>query len=477
MIDYLLAFQVFAAIYVMVAIGYGCSGIKLFNSTNAEAVRKILNYVCIPGLVFHQIGIQPFTLETFKPLLIGLLIQITLQILILFFSFIIPFESKTHQYINFIYSCSYFDCLFAALPISQFLFSETYNYIPVMLSMTQSLIIIPIHNVVTFKILGPPTSDINENSNNNEDEMNLEDQDNNVDSSIKNIPTKRITVNGDDIEKKSKKKSETLRRLSHSSEKLEDNANSTSFLEIDKQDKNDNKSSNIDENENKKFIDPNENKSETENNNEVQEDNISNNNETNKNNDSDNENTTNQNDDNCVKKKCPSLYLFCNKLKVKNIWTTLLWSIFTPINICFILGIIWSAIGITMPKFLNQFVTDLEKAVVAGGLFACGVFMWNHPFFGCSPIEVPITSIIHIVVLPLIGFLFCWIFKVKNEITQIIMFCMAAPSALSSYAAAIYNHYPNSTITFTFFWTYLICLPVFLLWTVVFNQTNIFNVN
>lgn len=480
MIDYLLAFQVFAATYVMVAIGYGCCGIKLFNSANAEAVRKILNFVCIPGLVFHQIGIQPFGFETFKPFFIGLLVQATLQILILIISFVFPFESKTHKYVDLFYSCSYFDCLFASLPISQFIFGESYNYIPVMLSMVQYLVIIPIHNLLAFKILGPPTTETNESSDNN-NEMELDDQDGNTNHSIKDIPTKRITVNGDDPEMKLKKKSELKRRLSNSTEKLEDSVNNTSFLDDDHQNQketkntiNQNNNPNESEDKNDKFIDPEVNKPEEKNQNQNQEDNITNTNETPQK--ETNENETTPKKESFVKRKCPSLYRFGNKFKVKNVWTTLFWSLCTPINICFVLGLIWSAVGINMPKFLKQFVTDLEKAVVAGGLFACGVFMWNHPFFGCSPIEVPITSIVHIAVIPLIGFLFCWIFKIQNDITHIIMFSMAAPSALSSFAAAIYNHLPNSTITYTFFWTYLLCLPVFLIWTAIFNQTNVFNV-
>lgn len=464
MIDYLLALQVFAAIYVMVAIGYGCSGIKLFNSANSEAIRKILNYVCIPGLVFHQIGIQQFSYEIFKPFLIGLLVQATIQILILIISFIFPFESKTHKYVNLFYSLSYYDCIFACIPISQFIYGEKYNYVPVMLSMVQYFIIIPVHNLLAFRILGPPTTETNESSDNN-NEIKLEDQDNH---SINDIPTKRITVNGDNPEVKTKKKSDIKRRLSNSSEKLENSANHTSFLEIDKQEKKENESTEKNEkNENDKFIDVKENQEETEDNNKEEDDNILNN--------SDNKTLDKKEKEGCIKKRCSCFYRLCNKFKIINIWTTLFFSLVTPINVCFILGIIWSLIGLTMPKFLTQFVTDLEKAVVAGGLFACGVFMWNHPFFGCSPIEIPITVFVHIVVIPLLGFLFCWLLKVENEITQIIMFCLAAPSSLSSFYAAIYNHLSNSTITYTFFWTYLLCLPVFMLWTVVFNQTKIFS--
>lgn len=484
MIDYLLAFQVFAAVYVMIAIGYGCAGIKLFDSSYANAVRKILDYVCIPGLIFHQVGIRSFTYETFKPFLIGMLTQLTIQTFILFISFIFPFESKKHKYIMLFYSCSYSDCLFACLPISQFIFGETYNYIPVMLSMVQYLIIMPIHNLITFKVLGPPTTSIDEKSsdheykNNEGEEINLNDLDNNPNNSIKYIPTKRIAISGENIELKSKKKSEIKQRLNDSNENDQNEVNSTSFLDEEnqkKKEKNDiksqDKNDNIDDIHSELI-----NKSDTNENNindKEQESLINNDDEKN----AADENNSSQNKESCVQKKCPALYNFGNKFKLKNAWTTIFWSLVTPINICFILGIIWSIIGIKMPKFLSQFVTDLEKAVVAGGLFASGVFLWSHPFFGCSPIEIPLTTLVHIVILPLIGFLFCWILKAGNVVTQIIIFCLAAPSALSSFAAAIYNNCTKSTITYTFFWTYLICLPVFLLWTVLFNQTKIFYVN
>ena len=378
----------------MIAIGYGCAAFKFFVPRDVNAIRKILNYVCIPGMVFRQIGIMSFKLSMFFPLLIGVLSQILIQAILALISFIVPATSKSKKYISYIYAGSYADIIFSGLPIVEFLFGSEYVYVPIMLAMAQFLFLEPIHKIVVFKLAGPGHDLIEDSEieNENENEPNEIELEETAVKAITDIETNsaepKVCNIKDDIK-------EPL-RSEETDEKIHGEGQDSKKVGI------------------------------------------------------------------------------LERMKAKTLANTIIFSFITPINVCFVLGIIWSATGWTMMKFLNSFVNDLEKAVVAAGLFTCGVFMWENPFFSFHIIEVPLFIVFHIVVFPLIGALWAWVLGFDNTIIRAVIFCYSAPSALSSYASAIEHGLSLSTPTFVFLWTNLILLPVYILWTVVFNQANFF---
>ena len=416
--DYLLSLQIFAAIYTMTATGYGCAAFKVFQNFDATAVHKILNYVCVPGLVFYEIAKQPFNFTLFKPLIISILTQVFLQVVLVIICLVFPFKSKFKQFINFSLSCSYSDFLFSGYCIANFLFDKQYVFIPIMLSVVQFFILLPIHRLIMFLVLGAPTSQIEEIS---------QDEPKKNDNQVQENQPKTVNSNDgelDDIE-------------SHCTKIKVDGTDNIATLTSKTEMKGISKtSSNY-----SKFKE------------EVDHELI-----TDKNNDP----LTNNGDDTEVPKRCPWFYSLINRFKIVNIKTTIFFSLVTPINISFVFSIVWSAIGWTMPNFLDQFLLNLKKAVVSGGLFATGVLMWKHPFFGCNPFEM-------------IAALFCFLLKLDATMTKVIIFCMCSPSTILSYTEAIRNNLCDSIITYTFFWTNLLSIAVFMLWTVVFNQTTFFS--
>ena len=149
-------------------------------------------------------------------------------------------------------------------------------------------------------------------------------------------------------------------------------------------------------------------------------------------------------------------------------------SVVTPNAVCSILGIIWSAINVEMPVFLNDFAYDLEKATMAAGLFTCGVFMWNHPFLGCNPIKLIISLACHFIVLPLISLFWSWLLNVDSKTGMINVLLHTMPTALIGYVMSCNSGHEMKTASFTFFYSILLFLPFLMLWVIVFNELDIF---
>ena len=155
-------------------------------------------------------------------------------------------------------------------------------------------------------------------------------------------------------------------------------------------------------------------------------------------------------------------------------WKALLWTVVTPMNVCIILGIIWSFTGWTMPPIISNFVYNLEKAVPAAGLFCIGTFLWEHPFFGCNWLEVGIYLAVHFVVMPLVAALWAWILKFENKMAMICTLINTAPASLTGYVMTINCGYGMKSASFTFFWSNLIFIAVFFLWVLALNKTGLF---
>lgn len=161
------------------------------------------------------------------------------------------------------------------------------------------------------------------------------------------------------------------------------------------------------------------------------------------------------------------------KDKHPKIWAVL-WSIITPVNVCAILGIIWSATGLKMPVFLDDFTNDLEKAALASGLFTCGIFMWEHPFFGCNIVKLLLALFVHFVIIPLISLLWNKICKVDSTTATVNVIVHSMPTALIIYAVTPHAGWNMKTASFSFFWSILLFLPLFTLWVIALNEIHIF---
>ena len=156
------------------------------------------------------------------------------------------------------------------------------------------------------------------------------------------------------------------------------------------------------------------------------------------------------------------------------VWKTVLWTVVTPMNVCIVLGIIWSVIGWNMPPIISNFVYNLEKAVPAAGLFCIGTFLWEHPFCGCNWVEVGIYLAVHFIVMPLVAAFWAWLLKYENKMAMICTLISTAPASLTGYVMTINCGYGMKSASFTFFWSNLMFIAVFFLWVLALNKTGLF---
>lgn len=154
---------------------------------------------------------------------------------------------------------------------------------------------------------------------------------------------------------------------------------------------------------------------------------------------------------------------------------TVLWTIVTPMNVCIVLGIVWSATVWEFPVFLDTFLLDLEKAVMGAGLFSIGVLMWEHPFTRFNVPVVVLYMLLHFVVVPLISALWAWVVGMDTYMAKVCTFAHTMPPALVGYIMAVSCGYGMKAASFTFFWSNLVFIVVVVAWVAVFNETGLFD--
>jgi predicted permease len=153
-------------------------------------------------------------------------------------------------------------------------------------------------------------------------------------------------------------------------------------------------------------------------------------------------------------------------------WRFALFSFVTPINVCTVLGLIWSTTPWTMLAFMSPFVIDLEKSVVASGLFSVGVFLWETPFSGSEKALGAACALAHIAVVPVVSGLWSWVLGVEKKAAAALALVHAAPMAWGCLAEAEGAGMLQQAPVLAFVWSNLLALPVFMLWLTVLNTAG-----
>jgi predicted permease len=158
----------------------------------------------------------------------------------------------------------------------------------------------------------------------------------------------------------------------------------------------------------------------------------------------------------------------------QNLRNIMLKSIFAPVNICVLLGIIWSVTRWKMPQLIYGFVDMLEGAVPATGLFCIGIFMWEHPLTGCNWLEVGMYLAAHFMILPLIAVFWAWIMRLGNDVSLICTIINAVPVSLIGYVLTLNCGFGMKSASFAFFWSNILFIGVCMVWIAVLKETHIF---
>ena len=162
-----------------------------------------------------------------------------------------------------------------------------------------------------------------------------------------------------------------------------------------------------------------------------------------------------------------------DEAKPQPMWRRILFLYVNPINVALILAIVWACTPWDMLKFMDAFVYDLGKSVVASGLFAYGVFMWEHKFFHGPIVETTVGCLAHFVIVPLISCAWSYVLPIDREMARALVMIHASPVSFSALNIAENCGMHGQGPTYIFFWTNLLWAAAAMLWVVVFNETSL----
>ncbi|OHT12576.1 Auxin Efflux Carrier family protein [Tritrichomonas foetus] len=439
MISYIDTIQVLLSTFTVVGLSYFTSFLKLFNVQEISTLRRTIFLVAMPGMIFHRIALREISYETWQPLIHAICTQATLHLLILIVVYCIPSGNKFVMFLQSIFSCTY-SSFFYAYPIIQILYGNDYLFIPVVASIVHFLIMNPLHTILIFK------EDTNEDHSlsdhqNEEDELEdgIEDGAGGPIHPVETTITKeadnanKIPKSGSDnsLDETSIQPKDPEQPQINSSQKINKLRRSSSISEI----------LTVTEFEQPETYDyPDELDSSVE---EIYEDEV--------------------------------VAVSTKEKPKKLLWKSFLFSLLSPLNICTLIGLIWSIPHWDMPLFIEKFVNYLEVAVPATGLACIGVFLWEHPFFGCNWLEVGIYLCVHFIVLPILAAIWAWILKLDKTMASIVTLINVAPASLTGYVMTINCGYGMKSASFTFFWSNLLFIPVFMIWVLAINKIHLFD--
>lgn len=156
------------------------------------------------------------------------------------------------------------------------------------------------------------------------------------------------------------------------------------------------------------------------------------------------------------------------------LWRVIVTNIFTPRSLCLFLGLIWSAIEVTMPVFLDNLTHEHEKALMSPGLFTTGVYIFYHPLIRGPATEITICSLVRVVALPLLAMFFSWCYGLEARIAAAVTILHAMPCGVTTYHISKQLNIMNSSPTYVFAWTNIISVAVVMLWVCILNETHVF---
>jgi predicted permease len=146
----------------------------------------------------------------------------------------------------------------------------------------------------------------------------------------------------------------------------------------------------------------------------------------------------------------------------------------TPVLIAFILGVIWSAIGVKLPFAIEHFCMCHAKALMAPGIAAVGVHIFSQRLRPTEFKEFIFCLVCKLIVFPGIAIGWCYLFGLEKLVAAAVVLLHAMPMGLLGYDAALVRQWDLSTPTFTFVWSNLLGLPVLMLWVTAINELGLF---
>ncbi|EAY07017.1 Auxin Efflux Carrier family protein [Trichomonas vaginalis G3] len=162
------------------------------------------------------------------------------------------------------------------------------------------------------------------------------------------------------------------------------------------------------------------------------------------------------------------------RTKPKDILMAFYAALKNPIVVGNCAGLIWSAIGVKPPIFLNKFTTYYGACIGYLALFGLGRFLHQESFVACKWYHLIICLVIRFIIYPLVSLGLAVAFKLDNRLARQCIILSMLPTANSAFILAESLNCGSNVISTVILWTLIFIVPVIILWEFVMNSLNLF---
>lgn len=151
MIDWLTSFQIFAAIWVVSAVGFLVAFLKLFNPRDVYDIRRLVYLVPMAAMLFREIGNSTFNAKTWISFAHALIIQVIMHLIVLVYCLIYrkdePFITR---FIKMSIAVCEKDFIYIAYPIAPYLFTSSLASHAALAAFVQFIVVNPFHQLLSI---------------------------------------------------------------------------------------------------------------------------------------------------------------------------------------------------------------------------------------------------------------------------------------------------------------------------------------
>ena len=163
-----------------------------------------------------------------------------------------------------------------------------------------------------------------------------------------------------------------------------------------------------------------------------------------------------------------------DKITFKDVGLAFWTALKTPLLVGNIIGLIWSAIGIPYPIFMNYIAKYFGDVVMAVALMSIGRFLHIHSILSCSWIHLISCLFIRFFVCPGFAALFALALKLDGRLARQCTILSCLPAANAGFVLGNSVGIGANVASAMVFWTLVLIVPVLIFWFFLFDHFHIF---
>lgn len=146
----------------------------------------------------------------------------------------------------------------------------------------------------------------------------------------------------------------------------------------------------------------------------------------------------------------------------------------TPIVIGNVVGLIWSATGLSYPLFFEKIGKFMGDIVLVLALVSIGRFLQVNSILSCKWYQLLACLVIRFFVCPGFSLLYALAFKLDGRLSRQCVILSSLPAANAGFILANSVGLGANVASAMVFWSLILIVPVLMFWFFIFDKTGIF---